>query len=141
MATRQEIDAASRSLLRLPEQIELCGAVASALIESEEAWWAEGFFARSTDYQRARDQVQRELQGARSQIRRIRRDTLSPDLIRADNRTLRMLDCCQKCPQANDQNLKAKKPFACLIKENGGQDALAPTRFTLDEQGQIHERR
>jgi hypothetical protein len=140
MATKEQLDTLAKDLLGLPPQVDLCGQVANALIEIGEPQAKGSLFGKASDYQRARRQVQRALSTLQVQIHRLRRKTLSPDLIRADHRLLGLRSCCARCPQANAEGFKAQQPFQCLIKQHGGRDALAPMRFTLDENGGIHER-
>ena len=137
MATHQQIREASEGMARLPPEIEVCEAVAVASIETHQAWLPVVF--GSTDFQRARDLNMASMQQIMRQIGQMRKDTRSADLIRAYARVLFMYDCCQECPQENQQHLNKKEPFRCLIKERCETAATTTFRFTLDEKGNLNE--
>ena len=137
MATQQQIHETTAAMGRLPSNIELCESLALALLETGQS--LRGFFS-STDYERSSAQNITSIRQILRQITQMRKDTLSPDLVRAHSRISNMHRCCQECPEVNEQRLaKKKEPFRCLIKERCGTAATTIFRFTLDDKGNLHE--
>ena len=124
--------------------VETCQQVAEALIETGEQWSRENPLFSSllpTDYERARKEVIKKCVSAIQQLRTIRKNTLSPDSIRARASISRILECCGDCPASNRRKLANKKSFCCLVQARLGEGAKDEFRFRLDDKGQILETR
>lgn len=129
-------------LQQLPQVIQTCEQVAQAMIDTGQKWGPDsGFLAMlcPTDDARARYSVEQCCSAVLSRLKRIRRDTLSPDAIRTCSLVLQMKECCQHCPEANRVNIKDARQFACLIRQRFPKRAGSGFRFKLNEKGQIIE--
>ena len=135
MATPTEIRALSDALAGIAKEVGNCKSITLAYVEAEEAWWNAQV---PTDYQRARDVAVAAMGGARVRIQQLRQGgLLSPHIVRADFQLLRLIICCQRCP---DINRDAGKAFACVVEQELDKGSAVLPRFRLDEQGQILER-
>jgi hypothetical protein len=137
MPTSEDLDIASKKLLGLPEQFKLCHELVLALIQTSQAWVPKAF--STTDYQRCRDQIMQTLQDLLNRIRKMRHETLAPDLVRAFARLTKMYDCCNKCPATNSARITKSEAFLCLIQEQFNKEVTTAFRFVLDEKGAIRE--
>ena len=119
----------------LPARIDTCRSIAEALIEVGRPLSEDGIFSLPTDFQRARSGVRDQCRRGREMIDAIRRNTLSPDLIRADAACERIESCCERCLRLNTRRLAEDEDFACEAK-GASRTGL---RFELNEKGQILE--
>ena len=141
MATSRQIKTALKGLQSLSPQIETCEQVARALIETGQAGCRDTVpTARplATDYTRARRQVIRHCGLLAKQIRVIRRTSVSPDAIRAQDYVARIRACCACCPEANAQRA-GSGGFRCMVQERLKGKAGKGTRFHLGLNGEIVE--
>ena len=119
MATSQQIMMALSGLQGLSQQIGTCEQVARALIETGEVWCRDGPLSAwllPTDYERARRQVMQACTRLVRQIRMVRRTSLSPDAIRAQDYVAKIRACCACCPEANAQRA-GSGGFRCMVQE------------------------
>ena len=144
MAKGNKVYLTATTLNEIPKMVETCQQVAEALIETGEQWACENFLVSSllpTDYERARKEIIRKCISACRDLRTIRKQTLSPDAIRARANISKILECCRSCHAANQKRLADKKTFCCLVQARLGEGAEDEFRFRLDDKGQILETR
>lgn len=144
MAKHNGVHLTVTTLNEIPQMVETCQQIAEALIETGEQWSRENPLFSSllpTDYERARKEIIKKCVSACRQLRTIRKQTLSPDAIRARANISRILECCGDCPATNQKKLADKKAFCCLVQARLGEGAKDEFRFRLDDKGQILETR
>ena len=138
MATEREIRALTNAVDGLPGQIKTCEEMALALIEVGEPVY--GFWRRS-DHERAQDEMRESARAALALVRRMRRETLSADLIRTQSSLSEILSCCGRCRDHNEPRVASKQPFNCVLRERAQEHGPFVLRFQLTKEGQILEQR
>lgn len=140
MATREELNNFSANMAALSQMIGGCEDLALAHIEVGEPWMKEWPMSalNPPEFQRSRRAILDMSRGLIQQAARMRRNTLSPHLIRAHGQLQIYQTSCLQCPAQNQHHLASQEPFRCLLKErqalgNGG------FRFQMDEGGDVRE--
>jgi hypothetical protein len=119
MVTRQDTKVAAR-LKDIPKLLDVCEQVGKALVETGQEWWASGFFAPTTDFQRVRDKSMAELCTVERDLQKIRSTAFSPEAIRATTYVRTLLQACQDCHEANQESIEQGTGFTCLAREHLG---------------------
>ena len=144
MVTKEQIETISRNLQGLPADVELCHQVVMALIETNQNWFTADTNSPDNfpaEYQRALNQVISKCSHLIQQLQNVRREILSPDAIRVTGHVTGILHCCHNCSQANQENISNGKAFSCQAQQQLKQTGKDGFRFTLDQKGQIVEKR
>ena len=141
MATRSEIRRAARHLGEIDDMLANCADIGLALIENNEQWWQDWFcrLVDSSDFERMRRQVMSSCQTSLGEVKRLRREIPSADLIRANARLHWLLDCCERCPAVNIERQQQGGEFQCLVAEQDITPDNSDFRFTLNDKGNIVE--
>ena len=141
MATSEQILMALSGLQALSQQIETCEQVARALIETGQAWrrnFLLGAWLLPTEHDRARQEVMAACTRLSRQVRIVRKTSLSPDAIRAQDYVARIKACCACCPEANAQRT-GSGGFRCMVQERLKGKEGTGMRFRLGLNGEIVE--
>jgi hypothetical protein len=143
MATQQDLDMISSTMQEIPGMVNLCQEVIKALVETTQCCIRKNpflSFLMPTDYNLARNHIINRCFYAQRRLQNVRKDIISPDLIRAasDLSTIRYL--CESCEKINRSNLLRGKKFSCQINEKYGKISTNTFRYELDSIGRIIEK-
>lgn len=144
VAKAQSAESVSSLVNEVSGMLALCRDVAMALIETGEQWTTRGSFSsffRRTDHDQARMRVQERLSSTIVAVEEIRRRDINSDAIRAAYHLSSMRKCCDRCAELNKKNVQAGRAFACFAQQLAQHGTAAASRFHLNEEGQIVERR
>lgn len=140
MATPADIKATTDAIGNLPERIDLCERVARTLLEVGKPLEHVPVLMHPSDYQRARRRVQQGCEQALMLVRRVRRDTISPDLIRSEAAVEAVAACCAECPTCNRTRIARGEGFECQVRVAAATGGRPSIRFVLSPEGAVHER-
>lgn len=93
----------AKKLERIPRSLGICTQVARALVDTGQEWSTSGWlrrFFRSTDYERARSRVLKELRMTEAELRTLRASEFSPEAIHGTAHVVKVMNACRQCPQA-----------------------------------------
>lgn len=141
MATQAQLNTAARQYEIAAAHVAICAEVAKAQLEVGEGLVASrGFFSSpETEYQRARKIIMAAATEGRRLMELLRRDTLSPALIRGMYGFVHVGTCCEQCLAVNSARLAEGKSFVCLISERSPGVLQNQFRFMIADKGQIRE--
>jgi hypothetical protein len=138
MATAREITTTLAGLQSLPGQVDTCKGVVRALIETGQVWHQTSIWQSPTDCDRAREQVMDACGRLFGRLRKVRRTSLSPAAIRAQDYVAKIRACCAFCPKANADRARSGG-FRCVVEERFKARGATAPRFRLGPDGEILE--
>jgi len=117
---RKDAKAIEAKLKEIPKVLDVCEQVGKALVETGQDWWASGFWAQPTDFQRARDRSIAKLCKVEQDLHQVRSTGFSPEAIRATVYIRTLAKACQDCPEANRKSIEQGAGFTCRARAHLG---------------------